>query len=158
MLIEIYKGIEINHNANTDEFYTSIIINTKSNGKKEYITAGRLQKIRDDIDKFLNTAAKKPFISKAWKKGKYNSEKYELVDIIILSAITGGITYKQDGRLETTGTHRYSSDDPKLFLKCKENDAIIENLNKKQAEINKIEKEISCSSGKLLPLKNEHFK
>ena len=65
MLIENYKGIDIFHNAQKDEFYTTIIVRKSSIGKKdEVISSPRLQRTRDDIDKFLNTAAKKPVVKK----------------------------------------------------------------------------------------------
>lgn len=161
MLIENYKGIEINHNAAKDEFYTNVIIRKGSNGKKdEYIGSPRLQRVRDDIDKFLNTAGKKPVLQKAWHKGKYDSDTYKLVDIIIHNAISNTVMIQEkDGKPTSVALNDngYRSDS-RLFLSCKENDAIIANLIKKEAEINKIKKETSCSSGKLLPLKMEHFK
>ncbi|MFM2456622.1 hypothetical protein QU896_29330, partial [Citrobacter freundii] len=87
--IENYKGIEISHDAVKDEFYTNVIIRKSSTGKKdEYITAPRLQRVRDSIDKFLNTAAKKPVLKKAWYKGRYESDGYKLVDILIYNSIS----------------------------------------------------------------------
>jgi hypothetical protein len=161
MLIENYKGIEINHNAAKDEFYTNIIIRKGSNGKKdEYITSPRLQRVRDDIDKFLNTAAKKPVLKKAWYKGKYESDAYKLVYVIIHNAISDTVVVQEKGGKPVSVALNDNGwrNDSKLFLSCKENDAIIANLIKKEAEISKIKKETSCSSGKLLPLKMEHFK
>lgn len=159
MLIELYKGIQIFHDATKDEFYTQIVINKRSGKKDEYIRGGRLGGVRDSIDKFLNTAAKKPVIKTAWIKGKYEYDRYEKVDVIILNAIINSVVVKdKNGKLKDAviDSSRYGRDD-KLYLCCKENDAIIANLNKKQEEIEKIKNETSCSSGKLIPLKSEHF-
>ncbi len=159
MLIENYKGIDINHDAKKDEFFTNVVINIKSNNKKEFICSGRLQKIRDDIDKFLNTATKKPVLKKAWIKGRYESSAYEPCEIILYNMISKTVIVKiKDGKEKTIRISDYGNyNDEKLLISCKENDAIIKNLNEKQKEIEKINKEVSCSSGKLLPLKLEHF-
>ncbi len=159
MQIENYKGIAIMHNATKDEFYTNVVIRKSSNGKKdEYITAPRLQRVRDDIDKFLNTAAKKPVLKKVWLKGRYDSDSYKLVEVILHNSISHTVMVKdKEGKVSTIGLNEYRSDD-KLYISCKENDAIIANLVKKNAEIEKIKKETSCSGGKLIPLKLEHFK
>lgn len=160
MLIEIYKGIEINHNAVKDEFYTNVLIKKAGIGKKdEYITGPRLQRVRDDIDKFLNTAAKKPTVKKAWYKGRGSNSNYTLVDIIIYNAISGEVMVQEkNGRPVYVKLESNYRPDEKLYLSCKENDAIIALLVKKQAEIDKINKETSCSSGKLIPLNGSHFK
>lgn len=160
MLIENYKGVEIHHNATSDEFFTNIVILKGEFGKKDQVIRnGRLQATRDHIDKFLNTASKKPVVPKAWYRGKYNSDNYEKVDVILISNITDTIQIKRAGKILTVGKDRHRNNEQgNLYLCCKENDAIISNLNKKQKEIEKIEKEISCSSGKLIPFsKEEHF-
>ena len=158
MQIENYKGIAIMHNATKDEFYTNVVIRKSSNGKKdEYITAPRLQRVRDDIDKFLNTAAKKPVLKKAWLKGRYDSDGYKLVEIILHNSISKTVMLQdKEGKTITTNIESRYNDD-KVYLSCKENDAIIADLNKKIADIEKIEKTLSCSRGKLIPLLNEHF-
>lgn len=158
MLIENYKGIEIFHNAEKDEFYTKVVINKRSGKSDEYIKGGRLGSIRDNIDKFLNTAAKKPVLKAAWMKGKYE-EVFEKVDIVILNAITNSVMVRgKDGKLKDAVIEggKYGRED-RLYLVCKENDAIVSNLNKKHQEMEKIKHETSCSSGKLIPLKPEHF-
>lgn len=160
MLIENYKGIEIFHNASSDIFYTTIVIRKGTNGRKdEFLSFPRLQKTRDEIDKFLNTSAKKPILKKAWYKGKYDSDGYKLVEVVVYSDISQTVTIKgKDVREEKIDLKDEYYNNIKLFLHCKENDAIISNLIKKKSEIDKINKEISCSGGKLLPLKLEHFK
>jgi len=161
MLIENYKGIDINHDAKKDEFFTSVVIRKDEDEKKnEYIGGQRLQKVRNEIDKFLNVAAKKPVLKKAWYRGKYQSDKFEPVEIIVYSTITSLVTFKKKGsdRLSTvklTDMQRGSSE--MLILSCKENDAIIAAMQKRDKEIEKIVKETSCASGKLIPLTLEHF-
>lgn len=154
MLIETYKSVQINHDAKLDEFYTSIVLNTTSKGKKEYLRGGRLQKLRDGIDKFLNTAGKKPVVQKAWLK---RDETYSLVEVVLYNSISKKWVIKKSDkdRPEELGGGSYRRSE-QLFLKSKENDAIIANLQKAQAEITKIEKTVSCSSGKLIPLSEEH--
>lgn len=161
MLIEKYKGIDIKHDAAKDEFFTNIIIRKGGNGKKdEYISAPRLQRLRDELDKFLNTAAKKPVLKKVWAKGKYDSDQYKLAQVILFNSITGQVIIKyDDGNTKPvylTG-NSYSRDE-KLFLSCKENDSILKLINQKLAAIKAIEKELSCTRGKLIPLELEHFK
>lgn len=157
MLIETYKGVSVFHDAAKDEFYTQIVINKRSGKSDEFIKGGRLGAIRDNIDKFLNTAAKKPIITKAWHKGRYETDKYEKVDIIIMNAISNTVMIKfEDGKTKSLSFLGYNREGG-LFLSCKENDEIIKNLNKKEQEIAKIKKETSCTSGKLIPLKSEHF-
>lgn len=158
MLIEIYKGIEIFHNAAKDEFYTNVVINKRSGKSDETIKGGRLGAVRENLDKWLNTAAKKPIVKMAWYKGKYENDGYEKVEVVIFNAITNcGMVKGKDGRLKEVSISgdRYRED--RIFLSCKENDAIITNLNKKKEEIEKIKQETSCSSGKLIPCKPEHF-
>lgn len=158
MLIENYKGVEINHNATADEFYTNIVLLKGTNGKKDqYIRNGRLQATRDMIDKFLNTAAKKPVLTKAWYKGKYDSDEYEKVEVILRNEISGDIQIKNDGKIYNLNKNGCRSEQGKLYLSCKENDAIIAILKKKEAEIEKIEKEVRCTSGKLIPFVAGHF-
>lgn len=158
MLIENYKGVDIRHNAAKDEFFTNIVINKKSNGKKEFISFPRLQKTRDEIDKFLNTAAKKPVLKKAWMRGRYDNNFYELVDVILLNTISKQVVVKnKEGRETHIELSKYD-DDYKIFLSCKENDAIIKTLNEKLKAIAKIEKETSCSGGKLIPFTMDNFK
>lgn len=157
MLIENYKGIDICHDAGKDIFYTSIVINARATKKDEVISGPRLQRIRDDIDKFLNTASKKPVLKKAWLKDR--SDNYALVDIILFNSISQTVMVSdKDGKIKTIKLSPMWTSDDKLLLSCKENKAIIANLIKKKAEIDKINKETSCSRGKLLPLKLEHFK
>ena len=161
MLIENYKGIDIFHNAQKDEFYTTIIVRKSSIGKKdEVISSPRLQRTRDDIDKFLNTAAKKPVVKKAWLIGesRYGSkDTFEKVDVIIYNSISQTTQIKKaDGKVETLKKPNYSNDS-RLYLCCKENDIIVANLMKANAEIEKIQKTVSCSSGKLLPMIEEHY-
>jgi hypothetical protein len=161
MLIENYKGIEIFHDANKDEFYTKIVIRKSSNGKKdEFISFPRLQRTRDELDKFLNTAGKKPVVKKAWLKlesrNGYNCS-FEKVDVVLYNSISQTTQIKKsDGKLETLKKTYYSSDS-KLFLCCKENDAIVASLIKANSEIEKIQKSVSCGSGKLIPMLDEHF-
>lgn len=156
MLIEIYKGVEIFHDASKDFFYTKIVINKRQFKKDEVIQAGRLQATRDEVDKFLNTSAKKSAIKKAWLGRE--RESFELVEIFCLNAITGEVMVKtKDGKVKNASLGHTGYREERLFLQCKENDAIIANLQKKAAEIEKIKKETSCSSGKLLPAKPEHF-
>ena len=158
MLIENYKGVDILHDANKDEFYTSIVIKKGSGSRKnEYIKASRLQKIRDDVDKFLNTSAKRPILKKAWLKESYGST-YKLVDVILFNSISNSIQVRDnDGNLKTITLNDYNRKGD-LYLDCAENKANILLLNKKHDEIKKIEKETSCTGGKLIPLKTEHFK
>ncbi len=153
MLIENYKGVEIHHNGTSDEFYTDIVINTTHNGKNEYIRNGRLQKTRELIDKFLNTASKKPQMQKAWLK---ENNDYTLVEVILFNKISGCYMFKRSAkdRPEELGKKAYRGQ--QLFIKSKENDAIISALKKSQSEISKIEKTISCSAGKLIPLSEEY--
>lgn len=153
MLIETYKGVQIHHNGHTDEFYTDIVINTTHSGKKEFIKNGRLQKTRELLDKFLNTASKKPIIQKAWLN---EGDEYILVDVILFNKISGCFMFKRSekDRPEELGKKAYRGQ--QLFIKSKENDAIISELKKKQSEISKIEKAVSCSSGKLIPLSEEY--
>lgn len=157
MKIENYKGVDIFHNATKDEFYTSLVIRKGSNGKRdEVVQAYRLQRIRDDIDKFLNTAAKKPVLKKAWLLR--SSEVFEQVDVIMYSTISGGVMVRDKaGKMVSIEKDKWT-ESYKLYIACKENDSIIATLNKKNAEINKIKKETSCSSGKLIPLTAVHFK
>lgn len=156
MLIEKYKGIDVFHDAAKDEFYTKIVINKRQGKSDEVIKGGRLGAVRDNIDKFLNTAAKKPIIKKAWYKGRNDYDGYQKVDVIVYNAISGSIMVEfEDGKIKFTSVGQYR--DEKLYICCKENDAIVANLQKKQAEIDKIKKETSCSSGKLIPVKPEHF-
>ncbi len=75
MLIETYKGVQIHHNGQTDEFYTDIVLNTTLNGKKEYIRNGRLQKIREQLDKFLNTVRRIYRLNFKNKKYSYDNRK-----------------------------------------------------------------------------------
>lgn len=76
----------------------------------------------------------------------------------LYNAITGGIVVKlKDGKLKDIAPGRYSSRSDRIFIGCKENDAIVAVLNKKREEIEKIKMETSCSSGKLIPCKQEHF-
>lgn len=161
MLIENYKGIDINHDANKDEFLTSVVIRKGQDGKKnEYIGGQRLQKVRNEIDKFLNVAGKKPVLKKAWYRGKYQNDKFEKVEIVVYSTITSLITFKMVGseRLSTAKLSDMSKGTSELLiLSCKENDAIIAAIQKRDKEIKKIENETSCSSGKLIPLSLEHF-
>lgn len=160
MLVENYKGIEINHDAVKDEFLTSVVIR-KGDDKRpsEYLRNFRLQKLRDEIDKFLNVAAKKPVLPKAWQKGKYDSDPYEKVSVIIFNTISGTITTKNDkGRLDNIVLNPdYRTNNGKLFLSCKENDLIMDSIAKKKDAIKKLEAEINCAHGKLLPMKPEHF-
>lgn len=155
MLIENYKGIEINHDAKKDRFYTNVIILKGANGKKDqYIEGHGLQKTRDEIDKFLNTSKHKPVLKKVWIR---RDEDFELVEIILHNPISK--TYevrRKDGKTETIKPARYERDKT-LYLQCKENDAIVKNIMEKQKQIDKIKKEYNCSSGKLIPLTEEHF-
>lgn len=153
MLIETYKGVEIHHDGHTDEFYTNVVVNTTLAGKKEYIRNGRLQKTRELLDRFLNTAAKKPQMQKAWLK---EDSQYTLVEIILYNKISGTFMFRRspNAKMEELGKKAYRGQ--QLFIKSKENDAIISELNKKNGEIAKIEKTISCSSGKLIPLSEEY--
>ncbi len=156
MKIENYKGIDIMHDAKRDEFFTKIVIRNGSYGKKdEVIKSPRLQKTRDEIDKFLNTASKKPVLKKAWHR-EYDSYLYVKVDILLFNMISNNFQISFNGRILSFNINKYS-DDKKLFICCKENDAIVKSLNDKIEQIKKIEKEKSCSSGKLIPLKMEHF-
>lgn len=158
MKIENYKGVDIWHNASSDEFYTTMVVLKGQHGRKdECITGGRLQKVRNDIDKFLNTAAKKPVMKRAWLKSKYEGGEYELVDIIIYNAISDSVHIRyKNGRTENLGKSEYNSE-KRLFISCKENDAIVSGLNKKIREMAKMKKEMSCPGGKLIPLCAEHF-
>lgn len=158
MLIEVYKGIEIFHNAVKDEFYTTVVINKRPGKSDETIKGGRLGAVRENLDKWLNTAAKKPIVKLAWYKGKYEYDPYEKVEVVVFNAITNSAAIKgKDGRLKEVLVAKNGYLDERIFLACKENDAIIANLNKKREEIEKIKKETSCSSGKLIPCKPEHF-
>lgn len=154
MLIETYKGVEILHDAKLDEFYTNIVVNTTINGKKEYLRNGRLQRLREALDKFLNTAAKKPAIQKAWLK---DGDDFELVDVILFSNISKTFMIKKSAkdRMEEFGPRRYGRS-AQLFIKCKENDAIVSAIQKANKEKDKIERAVSCSSGKLIPLSEEY--
>jgi len=155
MLIETYKGVQINHDAKVDEFYTTIVINTTSSGKKEYLRGSRLQKLRDGIDKFLNTAGKKPKIQKAWLR---RDDTYQLVQVVLYNNISKRFMIKRSDkdRPEELGSSSSYRRSEQLYLCCKENDAIVAQLQKAQAEISKIQKTVSCSSGKLIPLSEEH--
>lgn len=161
MLIENYKVIDINHDAAKDEFYTTIVIRKSTTGKQdEYIRGGRLQNTRDQIDKFLNTASKKPVLKKAWLRGRYNSSGYEQVNVIVYNKITNYVVVSKEGdskQINIALSNQNYGDRNKLYLDCKENAAIISTLKKKEEEKRKIEKETSCSSGKLIPLTLEHF-
>jgi hypothetical protein len=159
MLIENYKGIDILHDANKDEFYTSIVIRKGSGSRKdEFIRSGRLQKCRDEIDKFLNTSGKKPVLKKAWHRGRYESGDYRLVDVILYNAISGDIQVRDsDNKLITISKDSYRSNGT-LYLDCVENKTNIALLNKKIQDVKRIEKETSCTVGKLIPLTVEHFK
>lgn len=158
MLIENYKGVSIFHNQKTDEFYTNLVINKTHNGKKEVIQNGRLQKTRELIDKFLAVSAKKPAIKKAWLKTEnhYGPSEFELVDVVIFNNITKNFVIKKQNetRLEELGQRR-SGRSSQLFIKCKENDAIIKDLQKRGAEYEKMRKASSCAEGKLIPLSEE---
>lgn len=158
MLIENYKGVDILHDATKDEFYTSIVIRKGSHGRKdEYIKAARLQKCRDEIDKFWNTSGKKPILKKAWLR-KYDNGDIKPVDVVLYNAITGDIQVRDsDNNLTTITTNGYRNKGT-LFLDCAENKANIQLLNKKYNEVKKIEKETSCTGGKLIPLTVNHFK
>jgi len=155
MLIEIYKGVQITHNSAKDEFHTDIVVNKKLNGKKDYIKHSRLQAVRDEVDKYLNTAAKKPILKKGWIKGRHE-DSWKSVDIICYNSISGEVIIKDENKQREIKLPGQYSDD-RIVISCKENDAIIANLNKKSAEIERIKKEVSCSGGKLIPLKAEHF-
>lgn len=158
MLIEIYKGIEIFHNAAKDEFYTKVVVNKRSGKPDEVIKGGRLGSVHEILDKWLNTAAKKPIVKLAWYKGKYEYDPYEKVEVLIFNAITSSAMIKgKDGLLKEVSVSPAWPRDERILLSCKENDAIIANLNKKREEIEKIKRETSCSSGKLIPCKPEHF-
>lgn len=158
MLIEIYKGVEINHDAAKDEFFTKIVINKRSGKPDEVIRGGRLGKVRDEVDKYLNTAAKKPIVKRAWYKGKYADDPYEKVDLTCLNTITGTVMVTtKDGKVKHTSVSDQRYRDDRLFISCKENEAIIANISAKEEQIRKIKNEISCSSGKLIPCKPEHF-
>lgn len=157
MLIEIYKGISIYHNAEKDDFYTDIVINKKYNGNKEYIRKGRLQQLRNEIDKFLNVASKKPVLKKAWLSDGNTEETFELVTIILYNAITKCVRILRDnGRTSDIETVGYKSD--KLFIKSRENDVVISAINARTKAIEKIKKETKCSRGKLIKVELEHFK
>src|SRR5688500_13988840 len=150
MLIENYRGVNILHDATKDEFYTNLVIRKGTMGKKdEYITSGRLQKIRDIIDRFLNTASKKPVVKKAWLKSKYESDGYKQVDIVLYNAISNTVLVKEtDGKTQTINLNDYHERNGKLYLDCQENTTNISLLNKRNNEIKKIEKEVSCTGGK----------
>ena len=161
MKIENYKGIDIFHNAEKDEFVTKIVVLPNSK-KDSTIRNGRLQKVRDEIDRFLNTAAKKPVLKKAWVwKDKYNDESgYVKADILIFNCLTNNATIQREGfkATEDFNLTPYWNSDKKVFICCKENDAIIAQMNKDFEAIAKIKKQRSCASGKLIPLAIEHFK
>jgi hypothetical protein len=158
MLIEIYQGVSIKFDANKDEFYTDIQISPKGKAKKEYIRAGRLGKVHSEIDKYLSVAKQKPLMPQAWILCRNSEGKYELVDVISYNSLSNQITFKRKDSQEpeTKGMNGGYKDDM-FFLSCKENDAIVTNLNKKAKEIQKIKNEVSCSGGKLIQLKPEHF-
>ena len=157
MLIETYKGIQIHHDAKKDEFFTHIVIRKSQSGKKdEFIGNARLQKTRDEIDKYLNVAAKKPVLRKAWLRNKYDNS-FISVEIIYYNSIANSTRIRHsDGKEQDIIPSTYSSD-AKLFISCKENDAIVKSINKASDDKKRIEREISCTSGKLIPLKAEHF-
>lgn len=160
MHIETYKGVQIHHNASKDIFYTSLVILPARNGKRdEVIENPRLQATKDAIDKFLNTAAKKPAIQKAWYRQYEDSGPYEKVEVILFNSINDTyIIRKADGKTVTMKKEYNSGyDRGSLYLACKENDAIIATLNKKEIEKQKIKKEVSCMAGKLIPVTKEHF-
>lgn len=154
-LIEIYKGIQIFHNAEKDQFETNVVASV-TNGKTEYVCAGRLQKTRTEIDKHLNTTIKKPAVKKAWLKSR-GYDTYEKVDVIMFNVLSSEYLILIDGKQRSVKPSQWSDRD-ELFISCKENDAIIKSLNEKHSVISKIKKEISCASGKLIPMTKEHFK
>lgn len=161
MLIEIYKGIQIIHDASHDIFNTNIVVNKKFNGKKEFISSPRLQKVRDEIDRYLNTNSTKPVIKFGWLKNEdYNRySTYEKVELISYNPIVDSITYKKisDGKIGTADRVSYYRKS-QVYISCKENDEIISAIKKKTAEIEKISKSFNCNEGKLIPVKEEHFK
>lgn len=159
MKIENYKGIDIFHNAEKDEFHTNIVILKGSNGKKdEYISSYRLQKTRDEIDKFLNTASKKPVVKKAWYR-KYDTDKLKLVDVQLYNFISDSIMIKDvDGRNVVIDLKSSYSRDKQLYIQCKENDATVTALNKKIDEISKMRTEENCIKSKLILMDAKHFK
>src|ERR1700748_1905212 len=146
MLIEVYKGIEINHNAEKDIFTTNIVVFKAHIAKKnEYINGPRLQKVRIEIDKFLNTSAKKPVLKKVWIKGRYESSPYELREIIIYNPISNTVMVRgKEGKIANLTLQGKGYNEEKIFLSCKQNDLIIKNMNAKTLEIEKIKKETSC--------------
>lgn len=159
MLIEIYKGVSIFHDAAKDEFYTSVCLSPKGQLKKEYIRAGRLGKIRSDIDKYISVIGQKPLMPKAWARASDSEEEFQLVEVVSFNALSQDIIYRKkgDSKTETRSLEGRYGRDVSFYLSCKENDLIVVALNKKAAEIKKIRDEKSCSSGKLIPLKPEHF-
>lgn len=160
MKILNYKGVDVNHDASSDKFYTNIIILKANNGRKDQCISGTgLQAVLDSIDKFLNTAGKKPVLPKAWLKGKYDSDAYEEVEVVLYNTISGVVHVRnKNGKVSTVlfDRHNYKREGT-LYLKCKENDTLISTINKKNEAVKKIEKEVNCTSGKLLPLNLEHF-
>lgn len=159
MLIEIYKGVEITHNATKDIFSTTLVINQRHSKGDEVIGGPRLQKVRDDIDKFLNQVTKKPVLKKGWlkRRGDYD---YSPVEIIIYNPIPKNVMVKEikNGQITWVKLDSNYNSDYRIVLDCKENNEIIKGLLKKHEEIEKIKKEVSCSSGKIIPLTIEHFK
>lgn len=162
MLIEIYKGIAINHRADIDEFYTDVI-NSIIRDKPNVIKAKRLQKIRDEIDIFISVNGYTPIVKKVWYR-QNNNELFKLTDVLLYNAITKQAEIKREGNtnlIVNMANNMYSTNSGRnanAYIQCEENDAIIKMLNEKQEQINKINSEISCSTGKLIPLKPEHFK
>jgi len=160
MLIETYKGVQVFHNASKDEFYTHlVVIATKGDKKDEILKHQRLQGMRDMIDKYLAVSTKKPTIPKGWYKGKYSSDPYEKVDVILYSTISDTVIVRKANGKEVQMKKGYSSgyDEGSLYLACKKNEALIKAIVEKQKSIDKIKKEVSCTSGKLLPFTKEHF-
>ena len=165
MLIENYKGIEIKHDAQHDEFFTDIEVGKTFKGKKQYIRNKGLQKTRDDIDKYLATASKKPVLQKVWIRNKegYSSKEYDYTEATLISynAISGEVRVTNEGGKgykDISLNGRGYSSDQKLFIQCNENNAIVKAAKKVNAEIEKHEKSISCLTGKMIPLTVEHFK
>ena len=163
MLIEIYKGVVINHDVVKDIFTTNLVVLSKktanvynSSQKNSYVSSPRLQATRDEIDRVLNASTTKPLLKKGWYRYSDNSD-FEAVTIVYYNLLSKKAQIKKaDGTTKDIGlgNNNYGGEG-KLYIDSKENNALIANIIKVEKEIKDLKKKISCS--RLIPLTEEHF-
>lgn len=154
MKIEIHKGIVIQHDPKTSEYYTEVVIRKKPAKGNQYTSSPTIAKVRLEIDKFLKSLKKKA-TQKVWIRGAYQDGRYKLVEIIFQDKASKIITVRdKGGKISSVSLSDYKFDEDKVFIDSPYNRKTIGLMESKQCLLETLRTERADLKTTLFPFKS----